>query len=116
MSFEYSISGKWLELLKQIAPGVTRVAVLRDPGQASGTGQFGVMQGMAPPLRVEVSPQGSLPVQPGNGDIFRILAQSLQSRRCLLRSGGDRSTCSRQVRARNPSLPNRHAHRMAAWS
>jgi putative tryptophan/tyrosine transport system substrate-binding protein len=56
MAFEYSISGKWLELLKQIAPGVTRVAVLRDPGQASGTGQFGVMQGMAPPLRVEVSP------------------------------------------------------------
>jgi len=55
MSFEYSISGKWLELLKQIAPGVTRVAVLRDPAQASGTGQFGVIQGMAPSLRVEVS-------------------------------------------------------------
>jgi putative ABC transport system substrate-binding protein len=44
--------------------------------------------------------QGSLPVQPGNGDIFRILAEPLQSRRCLLRSGGDRSTCSRQVRTR----------------
>jgi putative tryptophan/tyrosine transport system substrate-binding protein len=56
MSFEYSISGKWLELLKQIAPAVTRVAVLRDPAQASGTGRFGVIQGMAPALRVEVSP------------------------------------------------------------
>ena len=56
MSFEYSISGKWLELLQQIAPGVTRVAVLRDPAKASGTGQFGVIQGMAPSLRVEVSP------------------------------------------------------------
>jgi putative tryptophan/tyrosine transport system substrate-binding protein len=56
MSFEYSISGKWLELLKQIAPSVTRVAVLRDPAQASGTGQFGVIQGMAPSLRAEVSP------------------------------------------------------------
>jgi putative ABC transport system substrate-binding protein len=56
MTFEYSISGKWLELLKQIAPGVTRVAVLRDPAQPSGTGQFGVIQGMASSLRVEVSP------------------------------------------------------------
>ena len=56
MIFEYSMSGKWLELLKQIAPGVTRVAVLRDPAQASGTGQFGVIQAVAPSLRVEVSP------------------------------------------------------------
>jgi putative ABC transport system substrate-binding protein len=56
LSFEYSMSGKWLELLKQIAPGVTRVAVLRDPNMPSGTGQFGVIQASAPSLRVEVSP------------------------------------------------------------
>jgi len=56
MNFEYSISGKWLELLKQIAPGVTRVAVLRDPAQGSGTAQFGVIQAAAPSLRVEVNP------------------------------------------------------------
>ena len=56
MSFEYSMSGKWLELLKQIAPGVTRVAVLRDPAITAGTGQFGVIQAVAPSLRVEVSP------------------------------------------------------------
>jgi putative ABC transport system substrate-binding protein len=56
LSFEYSMSGKWLELLKQIAPGVTRVAVLRDPNTPSGTGQFGVIQASAPSLRVEVSP------------------------------------------------------------
>ena len=56
MNFEYSLSGKWLELLKQIAPGVTRVAVLRDPAIASGTGQFGVIQAVAPSLRVEVTP------------------------------------------------------------
>ena len=56
MTFEYSLSGKWLELLKQIAPGVTRVAVLRDPAIASGTGQFGAIQAVAPSLRVEVSP------------------------------------------------------------
>ena len=54
--FEYSISGKWLELLKQIAPGVTRVAVLRDSATPSGAGQFSVIQAMAPSLRVEVSP------------------------------------------------------------
>ena len=50
------MSGKWLELLKQIAPGVTRVAVLRDAAIASGTGQFGVIQAVAPSLRVEVNP------------------------------------------------------------
>ena len=56
MNFEYSLSGKWLELLKEIAPGVTRVAVLRDPAIPSGTGQFGAIQAVAPSLGVEVSP------------------------------------------------------------
>jgi putative tryptophan/tyrosine transport system substrate-binding protein len=56
MNFEYSISGKWLELLKQIAPSVTRAAVLRDANQGSGTGQFAVIQAVAPSLRVEVNP------------------------------------------------------------
>jgi putative ABC transport system substrate-binding protein len=56
MAFEYSISGKWLELLKQIAPGVARVAVLRDPNNLTGLAQFGVIQAMAPALRVEVNP------------------------------------------------------------
>jgi putative ABC transport system substrate-binding protein len=54
--FEYSMSGKWLELLKEIAPGVTRVAVLRDPASPSGIGQFGAVQSVAPSLRVEVNP------------------------------------------------------------
>jgi ABC-type uncharacterized transport system substrate-binding protein len=48
--YEYSISGKWLELLKQIAPGVTRVAVLRDPATAAGIGQFAAIQAVAPAL------------------------------------------------------------------
>ena len=56
MTFEYSLSGKWLELLKQIAPGVTRVAVLRDPRQGTGTSQFAAIQAVAPSLRVEVTP------------------------------------------------------------
>jgi putative ABC transport system substrate-binding protein len=54
--FEYSMSGKWLELLKEIAPGVTRVAVLRDPAVASGIGQFGAVQIVAPSLGVDLSP------------------------------------------------------------
>jgi ABC-type uncharacterized transport system substrate-binding protein len=55
MAFEYGLGGKWLELLKEIAPGVTRVAVLRDPTTTSGTALFGVIQAMAPSLRVEVN-------------------------------------------------------------
>jgi len=55
-SFEYSLSGKWPELLKQIMPGMTRVAVLRDPTTPSGSGQFGVIQAKAPSLRMEVGP------------------------------------------------------------
>jgi putative ABC transport system substrate-binding protein len=53
--FEYGMSGKWLELLKEIAPRVTRAAVLRDPAIASGIGQFGAVQAVAPSLRVELS-------------------------------------------------------------
>ena len=49
-------SGKWLELLKEIAPGVTRAAVLRDPTHGPGIGQFGAIQAVAPSLGVEVSP------------------------------------------------------------
>ena len=54
--FEFSISGKWLELLKQIVPGVTRAAILRDAGLGTGTSQFAAIQAMAPMLRVEVTP------------------------------------------------------------
>jgi len=56
MSFEYSMAAKWLELLKQIAPGVTRVAVLRDTANPSGNALFSVIQAMAPSVRVEVTP------------------------------------------------------------
>jgi putative ABC transport system substrate-binding protein len=56
MNFENSMGGKWLELLKQIAPGVTRAAVLRDTAEGSGTSQFAAIQAVAPSLRVEVNP------------------------------------------------------------
>jgi ABC-type uncharacterized transport system substrate-binding protein len=54
--YEYGLSGKWLELLKEIAPGVTRVAVLRDPAITGGTGQWGAIQSVAPSFGVELSP------------------------------------------------------------
>ena len=55
MQFEFGLPGKWLELLKQVAPDVTRAAVLRDPDVGSGTTQFAVIQAMAPLLKVEVN-------------------------------------------------------------
>ena len=54
--FEYGMSGKWLELLKEIAPRVTRAAILRDPGIASGIGQLATVQAVAPSLGLELSP------------------------------------------------------------
>ena len=56
LAFEYSMGAKWLELLKQIAPSVTRAAVLRDATQGSGTSQFAAIQSVAPSLSVEVNP------------------------------------------------------------
>jgi putative ABC transport system substrate-binding protein len=56
MLSEYSIGVKWLELLKEIAPNVTRVAVLRESANAAQTAQFGVIQAVAPMLKVEVIP------------------------------------------------------------
>jgi ABC-type uncharacterized transport system substrate-binding protein len=54
--FEYSLAAKWVELLKQIAPHVTRAAVIRDPTRGYGIGQFAVVQAMAPSLGMELSP------------------------------------------------------------
>jgi putative ABC transport system substrate-binding protein len=56
MTVEFSFAGKWLELLKEIAPSVTRAAVLRDPSQGSGTSQFAAIQAIAPSLSVEITP------------------------------------------------------------
>ena len=62
-NFEYNIAGKWLELLKELAPGVTRVAVLRDIAVAAGPAQFAVMQAAAPSLGMELRPMD--PRDPG---------------------------------------------------
>jgi len=73
--FEYSISGKWLQLLKEIAPGVTRVAVLRDPSLPIGPAQFAAIQAAAPSLGVELRP---VDVR-DEGEIERALALFAQS-------------------------------------
>jgi ABC-type uncharacterized transport system substrate-binding protein len=76
LAFEYSLSGKWPELLKQIAPSVTRVAILRDPATPSGIGQFGIMQAVASSIGVEVFPVNVRDA----GDIERALAILARSR------------------------------------
>jgi ABC-type uncharacterized transport system substrate-binding protein len=77
VQFEYAISGKWLELLKEIAPGVTRVAVLRDPATTAGQGQIGAIQAMAPSFGVEVTPVN---VRDG-GEIERAIAAFVRTSR-----------------------------------
>jgi len=104
MTVEYSFSGKWLEMLKQIAPNVSRVAVLRDATQGSATSLFAVIQAMAPLVGVEVvpvnvgeapeveravaafarSPNGGLIVTPsGNATVLRELIITLAARHKL---------------------------------
>src|SRR5262249_60281925 len=75
MEFEYSQSGKWLELLKDMVPGMTRAAVLRETSQGSGTNQFAAIQAVAPSLRVEVTPVGLR----DTGDIERALSAFARS-------------------------------------
>ena len=55
LPFEYGIAGKWLELLKQTVPGLTRIAVIRDPNSPSGIGQWAVIQAIAPSMGIELS-------------------------------------------------------------
>ena len=55
-AYEYGLSGKWLELLKEIAPGVTRAVVMRDPAISAGIGQFAAIQSVAPSIGVEAIP------------------------------------------------------------
>jgi putative tryptophan/tyrosine transport system substrate-binding protein len=56
LEFEYSLAGKWFELLKKVAPGITRAAVLRDPSITAGTAQFAAIQSVAPSVGVELRP------------------------------------------------------------
>ena len=75
IQYEYGLSGKWLELLKEIAPRVTRAAVIRDAAIASGTGQWGALQSVAPSFGVELSPVNMLDA----GEIERAIAAFARS-------------------------------------
>ena len=75
VQFEFGLSGKWLELLKEIAPGVTRVAVLREPGLTAAIAQFAALQAVAPPFRVELVPLNFR----NEGDIERTVAAFVRS-------------------------------------
>jgi putative ABC transport system substrate-binding protein len=67
LTFDFSISAKWLELLKEVAPSVKRVGVLRDPALTTGTAQFAVIQAMAPTIGVEAIPlAGAYEVRAGD--------------------------------------------------
>jgi putative tryptophan/tyrosine transport system substrate-binding protein len=68
--FDYSLGGKWLELLKEVAPRVTRAAVIRDPATPQGIGQFSAIQSLAPSLSLEVTPLNARDA----GDIERAIA------------------------------------------
>jgi putative ABC transport system substrate-binding protein len=94
-SAEYGMSAKWLELLKQIAPGVTRTAVLRDHASTAGIGQFAVIQSAAPSVGVEVSPinlrdageiKGTITAfaRPGNGGLIVTTSASAAFHRDLI--------------------------------
>ena len=71
----YSLSSKWLELLKDVAPGITRVAVLREPGLTAAIAQFAALQAVAPSLRMELVPLNMREA----GDIERTLAAFARS-------------------------------------
>jgi ABC-type uncharacterized transport system substrate-binding protein len=75
LQFEYSLSGKWLELLKEIAPGVKRAAILRDAALTAGIGQFAVIQSVAPSAGIEVSAIGLR----DPGEIERAIAKFAKS-------------------------------------
>ena len=75
MTYEYSIGGKWLQLLKEFAPHVTRAAVIRDPDDGAGLGLYGAIQSIASPLGVELTPVNVR----NTADMERIIATIPQS-------------------------------------
>ena len=112
MLYEYGIGAKWLELLKEIAPGVKRVALLRNPAIAAGSGQLGAIQASAPSFGVEVRPINLRDA----GDIERDLAAFARSANSgLIVAAGAPAAFSRDViiklaiRHRLPALYSDHA-------
>jgi len=112
MLYEYGIGGKWLELLKEIAPRVERVAFLRNPAVAAGSGPFGAMQASAPSLGVEVRP---INVRDAGETERAISAFARPSNAGLIVAGGAQAALPRDVviklatRHRLPALYSDHA-------
>jgi putative tryptophan/tyrosine transport system substrate-binding protein len=92
--FEYGVSGKWLELLKQIAPAVTRTLVIRDPSNASQIGQLGAIQSVAPLLGVELAPADA---RDGNQIRRAVTAFARTSNGCLIILSGASSLAHREL-------------------
>jgi putative ABC transport system substrate-binding protein len=93
-SFEYGIGGKWLELLKEIGPGLTQAAVIRDPAISAGLGQWGAIQSAAPSLGLEVIPVN---VRDGNEIERGIAAFARKSNGGLVVSGSARVVAHRNL-------------------
>src|SRR5262249_41597251 len=104
--FEYGLAAKWLDLIKEIAPGVTRVAVLRDPAIASGIGQFGAIQSAVPSLRMEVSPINAR----DTGEIERDVADFARS----ANGGGVGTSAPETLRHRDQIIALAARHRLPA--
>jgi putative ABC transport system substrate-binding protein len=92
-AFEFALSGKWLELLKEIVPGLTRVAVLRDSGIAAGPAQFGAIQAVAASLAVELRP---IDVH-DSGEIERSISTFASSASGLIVTGSAAATAHREL-------------------
>ena len=115
MLFENSISGKWLELLTQIAPGVTRVAVFVDPTLPTGPAQFSAIQTMAPSLRVEVTPinmrdagessEPSRPSRASNGGLIVTTGAATHNRNLIISRLQHGTSCPRSTSIATSSPP-----------
>jgi len=116
--FEYSLSGKWVELLKEVAPNVTRVAVIRDPTRGPGVAQFAAIQTVAQSLGIELTPINALDVADMERRIANFARRERRARghdrRHGLSSRRDHSACRATSTARRVSLPllcrGRRAH------
>jgi putative tryptophan/tyrosine transport system substrate-binding protein len=112
MLYEYGIGGKWLELLKEIAPRIERVAFLQNPAVAAGPGQFGAIQAAAPSLGVEVRP---IKVRDAGETERAITAFARSGNGGLIVAGGAPAALPRDViiklatRHRLPALYSDHA-------
>jgi putative ABC transport system substrate-binding protein len=93
-AFEYGLSGKWLELLKQLAPSLTRVAILRDPATAAGIGQFATIQSVAPSFRVELRP---IDIREADGIERAVTAFARSSNGGLIVTAGSGSAIHREL-------------------